>query len=227
MVSQNKSLAGLRMTAIFFTSVCCSAAVLGLAAPLTPASATPSLPVRDAGTLPSPAPAIDDSAIRPSSEAEQPAPTATWQMDTLYKAEADAEAIFGKQTLKPGQFMWSKKADEASGTPFIVVSISDQLAYVYRGDKLVALTTTSTGKRGHQTPVGTFKVTQKRKVHFSSKYNNAPMPYMQRLTDYGIALHAGAIPGYPASHGCVRLPHKFAADLFKVTSVGTTVLIAA
>jgi lipoprotein-anchoring transpeptidase ErfK/SrfK len=98
---------------------------------------------------------------------------------------------------------------------------------VYRGDDLVALTTASTGKRGHPTPIGTFKVTEKRKVHFSSKYNNAPMPYMQRLTDYGIALHAGVIPGYPASHGCIRLPHKFAADLFKLTNVGTTVVIAA
>jgi lipoprotein-anchoring transpeptidase ErfK/SrfK len=96
---------------------------------------------------------------------------------------------------------------------------------LYRGDTIVAVSTVSTGRKGHSTPTGTFRITEKHAVHFSNKYDNAPMPHMQRLTNDGIALHAGYIPGRPASHGCVRLPAKFAAALFKVTSVGTPVTI--
>jgi lipoprotein-anchoring transpeptidase ErfK/SrfK len=163
----------------------------------------------------------------PSTEVQVVAPAPKADPDPLKQAETDAVSVFGKRSLKPGEFQWSESAHKETGESRVVVSIAQQRAYVYRGSTLVALTTTSTGKQGHPTPIGTFKITEKRKVHFSSKYNNAPMPYMQRLTDYGIALHAGAIPGHPASHGCVRLPHKFAADLFKVTSVGTTVVITA
>jgi lipoprotein-anchoring transpeptidase ErfK/SrfK len=223
MISQNNSPAAMRKTAIFFVSVCCTAAAVGVATPLLAASAIPSLPPEHAAAptaiVPAAVPAV------PSTPAAATAPKP--ELDPLAKAEADADAIFGKRTLKPGHFVWSEKAGQATGPSRVIVSIADQRAYVYRGETLVALTTASTGKPGHRTPIGTFKVTEKRKVHFSSKYNNAPMPYMQRLTDYGIALHAGAIPGHPASHGCVRLPHKFAAELFKVTSVGTTVVITA
>jgi hypothetical protein len=90
----------------------------------------------------------------------------------------------------------------------------------------IAALTCLTGKLGHQTPTGVFKILQKDKNHHSSTYNNAPMPYMNRLTWPGIALHAGQLPGYSASHGCVRLPKEFAELLFGVTKLGMTVVIA-
>ena len=81
-------------------------------------------------------------------------------------------------------------------------------------------------KLGHRTPTGVFKILQKDKNHHSSTYNNAPMPYMNRLTWSGVALHAGQLPGCPASHGCVRLPKEFAELLFDMTKLGITVVIA-
>jgi hypothetical protein len=107
-----------------------------------------------------------------------------------------------------------------------VVSIPDQLAYVYRNGILIGRSTVSTGRSGHKTPTGVFHILEKQVKHFSSKYNNAPMPNMERLTWDGIALHAGNLPGYPASHGCVRLPLEFSRLLYTVTSKGTTVVIA-
>ena len=225
MISQNNSPAALRKTAVFFASICCTAVAFSVATPLLAATVNQSLPVERA-TAPT-VPAASAAQIVPGSGVQVVADGPQADPDPLKQAGADAEAVFGKRPLKPGDFLWSESANKASGESRVVVSIAQQRAYVYRGNSLVALTTTSTGKQGHPTPTGTFRITEKRKVHFSSKYNNAPMPYMQRLTDYGIALHAGAIPGHPASHGCVRLPHKFAADLFKVTSVGTTVVITA
>ena len=107
----------------------------------------------------------------------------------------------------------------------IVVSIPQQKAYVFREGELYATSPVSTGKRGHETPVGTFRVLQKKVHHRSNKYANAPMPYMQRLTSYGIALHAGHLPGYPASHGCIRLPRHFAKKLYGITDHGTKVTV--
>jgi lipoprotein-anchoring transpeptidase ErfK/SrfK len=107
----------------------------------------------------------------------------------------------------------------------ILVSIPLQKAYVFEGDELVATSPVSTGKRGHETPAGTFRILQKKVHHRSNKYANAPMPYMQRLTSYGIALHAGRLPGYPASHGCIRLPHSFAKKLYAMTGTGTKVTV--
>lgn len=111
------------------------------------------------------------------------------------------------------------------GAVRILVSIAAQRAWVFRGNELVTTTPVSTGKRGHPTPTGTFPITQKRVEHYSNLYDNAPMPYMQRLTDYGIALHGGRVPGYPASHGCIRLPHAMARRLFNMTRPGTRVTI--
>jgi lipoprotein-anchoring transpeptidase ErfK/SrfK len=107
----------------------------------------------------------------------------------------------------------------------VVVSLPQQKAYVFRGGELVTTSRVSTGKPGHRTPVGTFSILQKAVHHHSSKYDNAPMPYMQRLTSYGIALHAGHVPGYPASHGCIRLPRSFAKKLYGLTDVGTKVTV--
>ena len=108
----------------------------------------------------------------------------------------------------------------------IIVSLPDQLVHVYRNGVRIAASTCSTGKLGHRTPTGVFKILQKDKNHRSSTYDNAPMPNMNRLTWSGIALHAGQLPGYPASHGCVRLPKEFSALLFGITKVGMTVVIA-
>ncbi|HUW73966.1 MAG TPA: L,D-transpeptidase family protein [Methyloceanibacter sp.] len=108
----------------------------------------------------------------------------------------------------------------------IVVSLSNQKANIYRGTALVTSTRVSTGKRGHSTKAGVFSILEKRRRHYSNLYNGAPMPWMQRLTWSGTALHAGVVPGYPASHGCIRLPYSFAPKLFSMTNVGEQVVIA-
>jgi lipoprotein-anchoring transpeptidase ErfK/SrfK len=140
-------------------------------------------------------------------------------------ARADMIAAFGDKTLKPGQYLWRDLP--GNGAQRVVVSLSDQLAYLYRGDTLVAVSTISSGTPETPTPTGIFNVLEKKPMHRSRKYDNAPMPFMQRIDRFGVALHAGHLPGHPASHGCIRLPSKFAAKLFTVTSVGTPVLIGA
>ena len=133
---------------------------------------------------------------------------------------APAPAPISETTeLRPGEFVWQPERAQ-QGTVEIVVSIPLQRAFVYRGGTLIGVTTVSTGRPGHETPVGTFTILQKRREHYSNLYNNAPMPFMQRLTWGGVALHAGQIPGRPASHGCVRLPLAFARHLFGATSMG-------
>jgi lipoprotein-anchoring transpeptidase ErfK/SrfK len=126
--------------------------------------------------------------------------------------------------LDPGTFVWRPEL-AAAGPVEIVVSIPRQLAYVYRGGILIGVSTVSTGRPGHATPTGRFPILEKHREQHSNRYNNAPMPFMQRLTMDGIALHAGQIPGHPASHGCVRLPLAFARNLFSVTAVGAEVHI--
>ncbi|MQW86069.1 L,D-transpeptidase family protein [Sinorhizobium saheli] len=109
----------------------------------------------------------------------------------------------------------------------IVVSIEQQSLVVYDGDAVIATSKISTGKPGHRTPTGIFSILEKRRHHESNIYSDAPMPFMQRLTWSGIALHgSNHVPDYPASHGCVRLPGKFAAALYKMTAHGMHVLIS-
>lgn len=127
--------------------------------------------------------------------------------------------------LKPGQFTWHPERSP-DGPVAIIVSIPDQRVYVYRNGIRIAVSTCSTGKPGHDTPTGVFTILQKDKNHHSSTYNDAPMPNMNRLTWSGVALHAGNLPGYPASHGCVRLPLEFSKLLFTITHIGTAVIIA-
>ena len=134
------------------------------------------------------------------------------------------DIVAAGDTLGPGKFVWQpERARE--GEVEIVVSLPLQRAYVYRGGTLIGVSSVSSGKAGHETPVGSFEILQKRQKHFSNLYNNAPMPFMQRLTWDGIALHAGDIPGHPASHGCVRLPLAFARHLFEATRLGASVHI--
>ncbi len=127
--------------------------------------------------------------------------------------------------LKPGQWIWSAEA-VPEGPMLMMVSIPQQRAYLYRNGVRVAASTVSTGKKGHETPTGIFTILQKNKDHKSSLYDDAPMPFMQRLTWDGIALHSGKLPGYPASHGCVRLPDDFAKRLFAETELGMTVIVS-
>lgn len=121
----------------------------------------------------------------------------------------------------------SFKVDENLKGPIqIVVSLPAQRVTVYKGGAQIATAPVSTGKAGHRTPSGIFSIIQKNRRHFSNLYGNAPMPYMQRITWSGVALHAGVLPGYPASHGCIRLPHGFARKLFGTTEMGAHVVIA-
>jgi len=107
-----------------------------------------------------------------------------------------------------------------------VASITEQVAYVYRNGIRIARSSVSTGRPGHRTPTGVFTILEKEVHHTSSIYKGAEMPYMERVTWGGIALHAGDLPGYPDSHGCVRLPLEFSKLLFGVTMKGATVIIA-
>lgn len=140
-------------------------------------------------------------------------------------ARQDMLETFGSKSLKPGQYLWRDVA--GNGPTRVVVSLSDQLAFLYKGRDLVAVSTISSGASKTPTPTGIFNVRHKKEMHRSRKYDNAPMPFAQFIDQYGVALHAGHLPGRPASHGCVRLPSKFAAKLFKTTEVGTPVLIGA
>ena len=126
--------------------------------------------------------------------------------------------------LKKGEFLWMAEA-VPTGPVVMVVSITEQRAYVYRNGVLIGATTVSTGRPGHPTPTGVFTVLQKQKEHRSTIYDGAPMPYMERLTWGGIALHAGGLPGYPESHGCIHLPSEFAQRLFEISPNGMTVVI--
>ena len=100
---------------------------------------------------------------------------------------------------------------DVSKGPFqIIISIADQRISLYENGALIARSSVSTGVKGHPTPLGVFSVISKKKWHRSNIYSAAPMPYMQRITWSGIALHAGKLPGYPASHGCIRLTDDFA-----------------
>lgn len=141
------------------------------------------------------------------------------------EARVDVRDTFGDIDLKPGEYRWINES--GSGPARVVISLSDQRVYVYRGGRLVAVSTISSGKPGKDTPTGIFPILEKQPLYRSRKYDNAAMPFMQRIDDFGIALHAGVVPGHPASHGCVRLPAKFAAKLYGVTQVGSTVLISA
>ena len=141
-------------------------------------------------------------------------------------ARDDMVEAFGKSSLKPGKYLW-RDVPASAGEERVVISLGDQLAYLYRGNTLVAVASISTGTKKHPTPPGIFQVLEKKTMHRSRKYDNAPMPFMQRIDRFGIALHAGHNPGRPASHGCIRLPAEFAKKLFAVTDIGTPVMIGA
>jgi lipoprotein-anchoring transpeptidase ErfK/SrfK len=128
--------------------------------------------------------------------------------------------------LSPGQYIWEAKG-RSTGRLFLVIDLSTQRAVLYRNGVPIAASTVSTGGKGRRTPTGVFTVLQKEVVHRSRTYDDAPMPYMQRLTWKGVAMHAGHVSGFPASHGCIRLPSGFARRLYSITRLGTPVMIRA
>ena len=145
--------------------------------------------------------------------------------DAVAEALDAAAPVLEKEGLEPGSYWWNDDAP-SSGAVEVRISIADQLAFVYRGGELIGVASVSTGKAGKDTPPGIFPILEKKTFHRSRKYDDAPMPFMQRLDNFGIALHAGANPGYPASHGCIRLPSGFAKKLFAITRVGDRVTVA-
>ena len=147
-----------------------------------------------------------------------------WTQGNAEKARKAMIDTFGRAFLTPGNFVWAETVP-TEGDSKIVIDLLLQTAYVYRGDVLVGAASISSAKTGMVTPLGFWKVLEKRKEYRSKKYNNASMPFMQRIDEYGIALHGGVNPGYPASHGCVRMPMKFAEKLFGFTKLGTEVVI--
>ncbi|MEG3083009.1 L,D-transpeptidase [Sphingomonas sp. PB2P12] len=128
------------------------------------------------------------------------------------------------EQLKPGDYLWAPEIAPA-GPVTIIVSLKTQKAYAYRNGVAIGVSTVSTGTESHATPTGVFTVLQKDADHVSNLYKDAAMPFMQRLTWGGIAMHAGNLPGYPASHGCIRMPLAFAKLLFGLTKTGITVVI--
>lgn len=141
------------------------------------------------------------------------------------KVSSPVELARRAQVLKPGQWVWAP-AIAPAGPVLVYVDLSRQLATIYRNGVRIGVSTVSSGKPGHETPTGVFTILEKNAVHHSNAYNNASMPYQQRLTWDGVALHAGGLPGYPESHGCVHLPYAFARELFGTTRQGTTVVVS-
>jgi lipoprotein-anchoring transpeptidase ErfK/SrfK len=125
----------------------------------------------------------------------------------------------------PGSEDIAKDARKPQGPLVIAISIEKQTLKVYDANGYFAETPISTGMRGHSTPMGVFSVIQKHKYHHSNIYSGAPMPYMQRITWSGVAMHAGVLPGYPASHGCIRMPMNFAVKMWGWTRMGARVVI--
>lgn len=125
-----------------------------------------------------------------------------------------ADAFFWRPDLAP------------NGPVVLVASLDEQRLYVYRNGVAIGASRISSGKPGYATPTGIYTILEKARVHHSNLYDDAPMPFMLRITWDGVALHAGALPGHPASHGCIRLPAAFAERLFAATGQGTLVVVA-
>ena len=147
-----------------------------------------------------------------------------WSVGEAPQAHKDMVAEFGRIGLKPGEYLWASVIP-SDGDTRVVIDRLTQMGYVYKGDKLVGVSTISTAKQGHITPLGEWTILEKRPFYRSKKYDNAPMPWMERIDEYGIALHGGGTPGFPESHGCIHLPMRFAAKLYTLTKIGTKVVI--
>lgn len=195
--------------------------ILGLSAPsfaqqtVTPPPARPTLPQASPAQ---PSLGTDPQVNEPQSTPPTVAVPAPAPTPKIAKRKGPVDA------LKPGQFVWEKR-DVYEGPMKIVAVLDVQRLYVFQNDELIGFTTISSGKKGKETPTGVFNILQKNIDHKSNLYSNAPMPFMQRLTWDGIAMHGGHLPGYPASHGCIRLPHAFAKALYGVTQMDQEVVV--
>src|SRR5712671_1204314 len=169
-----------------------------------------------AGTLIA-APHADAAALfswqEPDPSYYRPVPTAQPRKPKARRPSAKAEAANKETNAKP------------QGPLIIAISIDRQKMKVYDANGLFAESPVSTGMKGHSTPMGVFSVIQKNKMHRSNIYSGAPMPYMQRITWSGVAMHAGVLPGYPASHGCIRMPMAFAMKMWNWTKMGARVVV--
>ncbi|HEY0334556.1 MAG TPA: L,D-transpeptidase [Stenotrophomonas sp.] len=143
----------------------------------------------------------------------------------FWGARQSSPANTAPSQLEPGEWIWGGTT-KGWGPMAVIVSLTEQRAYAYRNGILIGVTTISSGKKGYETPTGVFTILQKDKDHHSNEYNNAPMPYQERLTWGGVALHAGGLPGYPESHGCVHLPSEFARLLFNDSNMGMVVVVS-
>lgn len=160
----------------------------------------------------------------PMTQAPPAAPPASTTAPSTPKPKPKPQKKGQVDALKPGDFVWVAQ-DVYEGPMKIVVVLDIQRIYVFQNDKLIGFSTISSGKKGKETPTGFFNILQKNVDHKSNLYSNAPMPFMQRLTWDGIAIHGGYLPGYPASHGCIRLPLAFAKALFGVTQMDQEVFV--
>ncbi len=143
-------------------------------------------------------------------------------------AEREGAATFGTTAMRPGEYkLLPAAAMPKAGKVNVLVSLRHQKTYVYKAGQLVAISTSSHGTPDHPTDPGRWTILNKKVFHRSNKYSNAPMPFMQRLDKWGRAFHAGVVPGYPASHGCIRLPAPMAKALYGLTKVGDVVDIEA
>ena len=169
---------------------------------------------------------IDTSALQaaPAAPAVTTAPATTPLAASTAPVAVTPEPPAKPAKPRPASYAWNP-GKARKGPVTVVVSLSDQKAYVYRNGVKIAYSQVSTGKRGYETPTGSFKILQKRKKHKSNLYEDGDMPYMQRLTWDGIALHGGRVPNRPASHGCIRFPHRFASKLYGITGLGSRVVI--
>lgn len=202
------------------TAACLLVALLsvptaGAAPPPAPASA----PKPAASTPASPTPAASKPA------ASKPAAPRPASPKPAAARPAPKPAPYGVLALRPGEYLWTPDL-APRGPVLVVVSLPQQLVHVYRNGARIGVSTISSGRRGYETPTGTFPIIERQTEHYSNKYDNAPMPFMLRLTMDGVAMHAGHLPGYPASHGCVRLPAAFAETLFGNVRRGTVVVVA-
>src|SRR6266478_5718496 len=143
----------------------------------------------------------------------QPAPTFPQRRPRVRRYQAKKIEAPEKESTKP------------QGPLIIAISIEKQSLKLYDANGFFAETPISTGMRGHPTPMGVFSIIQKHKFHHSNIYSGAPMPYMQRITWSGVAMHAGVLPGYPASHGCIRMPMTFAVKMWNWTKMGARVFV--
>jgi len=169
-------------------------------------------------TQPPPAPRIATPKFVP------PATNYRWTNGFSASGFEAMHAMLGRTALRAGEFHWSSNVP-VDGDVAITIDIANQVAFVFKGSQLIGVTNVSTGKKGHPTPLGFWTINWKRPMYRSRKYDNAPMPFMQNIDDKGIALHGGNTPGYPASHGCIRLPMAFAKQLYTLTKPGNKVVI--